>query len=91
MWRQTRGRAGLDFRYHDLRHHFASALIAGGCSVKVVQKALGHASAKVTLDTYAHLWPDSDDLTRAAVQAAWCALGVSSAPPSDRKSAGQPP
>jgi len=38
--------------------------------VKSVQKALGHASAKVTMDTYAHLWPDSDDLTRAAVQAA---------------------
>lgn len=70
MWRQTEGRADLDFRYHDLRHHFASALIAGGCSVKSVQKALGHASAKVTMDTYAHLWPDSDDLTRAAVQAA---------------------
>ena len=30
MWRQTEARAGLDFRYHDLRHHFASALIAGG-------------------------------------------------------------
>jgi integrase len=57
-------------RYHDLRHHFASLLIAAGCSVKVVQKALGHASAKQTLDTYAHLWPESDDLTRAAVEAA---------------------
>jgi len=91
MWRQTEARAGLDFRYHDLRHHFASALIAGGCSVKVVQKALGHASAKVTLDVYGHLWPNSDDLTRAAVQAAWCALGVSSAPPPKMKSAGQTP
>lgn len=72
MWRQSVARAGLPtaFRYHDLRHHFASALIAGGCSVKVVQKALGHASAKVTLDTYGHIWPDSEDLTRRAIDAA---------------------
>ena len=26
-----------------------------------------HASAKTTLDTYGHLWPDSDDSTRAAI------------------------
>jgi len=70
MWRQSTARAGLDFRYHDLRHHFASALIAGGCSVKAVQKALGHASAKVTLDTYGHCWPDTEDLTRNAIAAA---------------------
>ena len=72
MWRQTIVRSGLgQHRYHDLRHHFASALIAGGCSVKVVQKALGHASVKETLDVYSHLWPDGDDLTRQAVDAAF--------------------
>ncbi len=75
MWRQSVARAGLSeaFRYHDLRHHFASVLIAGSCSVKVVQKTLGHASARETLDTYGHLWPDSDDLTRQAVDSA---LGI---------------
>ena len=56
--------------HHDLRHHYASVLIAGGCSVKVVQKALGHAKASETLDTYSHLFPDGDDLTRAAVETA---------------------
>jgi integrase len=35
--------------------------------VKTVQARLGHASAAETLDTYSHLWPDSDDRTRAAV------------------------
>jgi integrase len=55
------------FRYHDLRHDFASLLIASGADVKVVQARLRHASAKTTLDTYGHLWPDSDDSTRAAV------------------------
>ncbi len=57
------------FRYHDLRHYFASLLIASGADVKVVQARLRHASAKTTLDTYGHLWPDSDDSTRAAVEA----------------------
>lgn len=58
-----------DFRYHDLRHYFASMLIASGADVKIVQARLRHASAKTTLDTYGHLWPDSDDSTRAAVDA----------------------
>jgi hypothetical protein len=30
---------------------------------------LRHASAKATLDTYGHLWPDSDESTREAVDA----------------------
>lgn len=34
-----------------------------------MQARLGHASAKETLDTYSHLWPDSEDMTRAAVDA----------------------
>lgn len=38
-----------------------------------VQARLGHASAAETLDTYSHLWPDSDDRTREAVDAV---LGV---------------
>jgi integrase len=60
---------GLDasFRFHDCRHYFASLLIASGADVKVVQARLRHKSAKTTLDTYGHLWPDSDDSTRAAV------------------------
>ncbi len=59
-----------DFRYHDLRHFYASMLIGSGADVKVVQSRLRHASAKTTLDTYGHLWPDSDDSTRAAIDAA---------------------
>ena len=54
---------------HDLRHFYASLLIRRGENVKVVQARLGHASAAETLDTYSHLWPDSDDRTRAAVDA----------------------
>src|SRR4051794_26400877 len=52
-----------------LRHYFATLLIASGADVKVVQARLRHASAKTTLDTYGHLWPDSDDSTRTAAKA----------------------
>lgn len=52
---------------HSLRHFYASLLIRHGESVKVVQSRLGHATAAETLDTYSHLWPDSEDQTRAAV------------------------
>jgi integrase len=57
------------FRYHDLRHYFASLLIADGADVKTVQARLRHKSGKTTLDTYSHLWPDRDESTRATVEA----------------------
>ena len=57
--------------FHELRHFYASLLIRHGESVKTVQARLGHASAAETLDTYSHLWPDSDDRTREAVDTAF--------------------
>jgi integrase len=57
------------FRYHDLRHYFASLLIAHGADVKIVQARLRHGSAKTTLDTYGHLWPDKDASTKAVIDA----------------------
>jgi integrase len=55
------------FSFHDLRHYLASLLIASGADVKTVQARMRHASARTTLDTYSHLWPDADESTRAAV------------------------
>jgi len=60
-----------DFRFHDLRHYFASLLIASGLDVKVVQARMRHASAKTTLDTYGHLWPDRDESSREAIAAVY--------------------
>lgn len=60
---------------HDLRHFYASLLIHKGQSVKAVQRRLGHASAVTTLNTYAHLWPDSEEETREAID---CVLGMPS-------------
>lgn len=66
-WRKTLRAAGLEgIRLHDLRHFFASGLIADGCDVVTVQRALGHAKATTTLSTYSHLWPTAEDRTRAA-------------------------
>ena len=68
VWRPAVKRAGLDgVTFHDLRHYYASLLIRHGESVKVVQARLGHATASETLDTYSHLWPDSEDQTRQAI------------------------
>ena len=54
------------FTLHDLRHFYASGLIASGGDVVTVQRSLGHSSPSITLDTYAHLWPTAEDRTRKA-------------------------
>lgn len=53
------GKPGLHI--HDLRHTAASLMVASGASVKDVQAALGHASAAMTLNVYAHLFDGSLD------------------------------
>jgi integrase len=69
-WRATLKRAGLSgLRLHDLRHFYASGLIASGCDVVTVQRALGHSMATTTLNTYSHLWPTAEDRTRKAADA----------------------
>lgn len=56
--------------FHDFRHFYASVLIANGAPVNEVQQALGHANASTTLDSYTHLWPRRDSLTRGMAAAA---------------------
>jgi integrase len=58
IWENIRARAGLDdVRIHDLRHSFASVAVAGGDSLYLVGKVLGHRQAKTT-EKYAHLRDD---------------------------------
>ncbi len=80
--RAHRKDAGLPegFRFHDLRHYFASLLIGAGLDVKVVQTRLRHKSATTTLNTYGHLWPDNDETARAAVGSAVAARAANLRP-----------
>lgn len=76
---------------HDLRHCYASALIAGGASVRQVQPVLGHASAVITLRIYAHLWPGEEDRTRTVMDAVLGGLRTGCGPEdlAAKESAGQ--
>lgn len=58
IWRPIVERAGMaGTRFHDLRHLFASQLIANGETAAYVRDQMGHSSIHVTFDTYGHLFP----------------------------------
>lgn len=49
-------------RLHDFRHSHASLLLGNGASIVAVAKRLGHTNIEQTLNTYAHMMPQEDDL-----------------------------
>jgi integrase len=58
-WARVLRRSKLKrIRFHDLRHTYASLLIAQGAHPKYIQVQLGHASIQTTLDRYGHLMPE---------------------------------
>jgi integrase len=58
-WEKILQRAGVsNFRWQDLRHHFASRLVQHGVSLNTVRDLLGHSTVGMSL-RYAHLAPDS--------------------------------
>jgi hypothetical protein len=61
VWKPLLKKAELapDSRFHQLRHSFATALIAGSENAKTVSTLMGHATAAFTMDTYADYWPDN--------------------------------
>ncbi|WP_249401650.1 site-specific integrase [Streptomyces sp. YIM 121038] len=72
IWRQAVKDAGLQGRGltpHKLRHTAASLAIQAGANPKAVQKMLGHKSAALTFDLYAHLWDDDLDDVATALDA----------------------
>ena len=58
--------SGLDqpgkprLRFHDLRHTYASLLIAQGVNVAFASRQLGHASVSTTLNVYTHLFDHAE-------------------------------
>ncbi len=57
--KQTLKKAGLRrIRFHDLRHTYASLLLAQGEPVTYVSNQLGHSNPQITLSVYAHWIPN---------------------------------
>jgi integrase len=72
-WKPARQAAGFRGRPYDLRHTFASLLIAEGRSVHEVARLLGHSTPRLTLDTYGHLFDEAqlrrnESMERAAMR-----------------------
>lgn len=80
-FRKARKAAGCpEVTLHSLRHFYASGLISAGCDVVTVQRALGHASASTTLNTYSHLWPSAEDRTRAGAASVMADVSAADSP-----------
>jgi integrase len=52
---------------HQLRHYYASVMLAGGVSIKELAEYLGHKDPAFTLRVYAHMLPSSHDRARAVI------------------------
>lgn len=66
-------------RLHDLRHTAASLMVQSGAHVKLVQHQLGHASASMTMDTYADLFPEDLGMLREAMNLRFSGQNVGNA------------
>ena len=79
-WRRAVRTAGLvpsrETGTHQLRHLFASLMLAGGVDIKKLSVYLGHSSAGFTLATYTHLMESADTHARKAIEAALAAEDV---------------
>lgn len=56
-WKRAQLEAGIEqpYRLHDLRHTYATRMIAAGCDLKHLQYMIGHSSFQLTADTYTHI------------------------------------
>jgi integrase len=57
-------------RFHDLRHAYATMLLASGVHPKIASEALGHSTIGITLDTYSHVLPTMQAEAAKAVEQA---------------------
>jgi integrase len=77
--------AGLPkMRFYDLRHTHASLLIAEGVHPKKIAERLGHASIKLTMDLYGHLFEGSDTESAEKMQKIFGGRDQSTSPASEK-------
>lgn len=70
QFRAVAKRAGMQTTFHGLRHHYVSVLIEAGINAVHIAKLVGHASPKMTLDVYSHVFPSADESIRKALREA---------------------
>ena len=61
---------------HQLRHYYASVMLAGGVSIKELAEYLGHSDPAFTLRVYAHMLPSSHDRARVVINDHFAALMI---------------
>ncbi len=72
-WKHAKAQAGVNCRFHDLRHTSVALAIAAGAHPKAIQVRMGHSSITVTLDRYGHLFPELDEAIAVAFDEGWTA------------------
>lgn len=82
VFRRAVERAGLPdgSTTHDMRHHFASVLLAAGVPAVAVATWMGHRNAMLVHSVYGHMMPRSDNLLRSAMDGAWSAASALDVP-----------
>jgi integrase len=75
-WRAAREAAGLATGGpHQLRHFYASVLLAGGVDIRALSEYLGHHDPAITLRIYAHLMPSAEGRALRAIEDALSEAG----------------
>lgn len=74
-WKRATQGLGQPKGFHQLRHYFASHFLANGGSVTELSVILGHTNTSMTLNTYAHLVPNSDERARKVMDSGWTVNG----------------
>jgi hypothetical protein len=65
---------------HQLRHFYASSLLADGVDIRTLAEYLGHSDPGFTLRTYTHRMPSGEDRARRAVDRVFGAASAQNVP-----------